>query len=91
MLERNNRLKRLKRSDAIKLIERQDKVKIKDTDLFSNWLKKISNKELLSTIDKFRNKNFWYEKNGKWFNKNLIFQIENKKVIQKENLTHLCS
>ena len=35
--------------------------------------------KLLFTIDKFRNKNFWYKQKDKWFNKNLIFQIGNDK------------
>jgi len=75
---REIRLKRLKRIDAIKLIKKYNKVSIQDLDLFSKWIN-ISKKELLFTIDKFRNKNFWYKKKDEWFNKNLIFQIENDK------------
>ncbi len=80
---REIRLKRLKRSDAIKLIEKYNNVKFKDLDLFSKWIN-ISKKDLLKTIDQFRNKIFWYKKNNKWINKNLIFQIE-KKINNKKN------
>lgn len=79
---REIRLKRLKRSDAIKLIKKYNKVCIQDIDLFSKWIN-ISKKELLFTIDKFRNKNFWYKKKNEWLNKNLIFQIENDKKDSK--------
>ena len=72
---REIRLKRLKRSDAIKLIEKYNNVKLKDLDLFSKWIN-ISKKDLLKTIGQFRNKIFWYKKNNKWINKNLIFKLK---------------
>ena len=76
---REIRLKRLSRENAVQLINKYNNKEIDDLNLFLNWIK-ISKKDFFEIVNKFRNKNFWYKKNGKWFTRNLIYQDKNKKI-----------
>ena len=78
IIAKEKKIRNILKSFQKKFASKYNKVCIQDIDLFSRWIN-ISKKELLFTIDKFRNKNFWYKQKDKWFNKNLIFQIGNDK------------
>ncbi len=85
---REIRLKRIKREHALIVIKKFINVKPKDLNLFLKWLN-INEKYFFECINKFRDKNIWNYKNGRWKLKDSVYfkhSLKNNSINLKLNL-----
>ncbi len=72
---------RLSKKEAINLVKKYQDIKPKDTQLFLDWIK-MSEEELFTTLDNFRDLRIWEKQNGKWILKDSIINSNNLKEDQ---------
>lgn len=82
---REIRLGRLSRSEGIKLVHKYQNIIPKDIQLFLDWLE-ITQKELFSIIDKFRDDRIWAYKQNMWVLKDEVFNHFNDKKYVDEHM-----
>lgn len=78
-VSREIRWGRISRNEGIKLVENYQNILPSDTYLFTEWLN-ISEKELFSTVNNFRDSRIWEKKDSNWLLKDSIIHHKNNQV-----------
>ena len=85
---REIRLKRINRDQALQLIKQYMYIKPKDINFFLDWLK-VDEDFFYKCINRLRDRNIWYEKNGKWKLNDTVHLKDRKKFKESKFILNL--